>query len=391
MTQTQLNRILALHKKFLKTGGIEGERANFSATYLDKVYGRDDASNKVAIYENGSSCTTLVGAECSDEHLFRTSHFNSLDFKSADLRGANFAGALFHNCDMSGVVFGTQDLSSTWFLKVRIKVMLRLIANLKGAKLVECDFSDCMIQNANFGKAEMHCCTFENSNIYFSSFQSTVLKKSIFNKCVFWAVNIRNTDLSNSQFISANFKESTIAQSNISYCNFHNAIISGLELVMLPFLSRLKNGKQLSTQCIGCNIGTSIGGELIKHKVQEQAHIEEFAEDRPNTYLLWLLTSDCGKSGYLLGGWATLLILLFSVLFWYLSPDHLNYPEHLQTMKESWFVHLYYSVATFTTLGYGDISPKTLLAMVLASIEVIIGFIFLGLLITLFSNKITAK
>ena len=43
--------------------------------------------------------------------------------------------------------------------------------------------------------------------------------------------------------------------------------------------------------------------------------------------------------------------------------------------------HFYFSTVTFTTLGYGNIVPSNTVGEVIASIEVIIGFVAFALLI----------
>jgi hypothetical protein len=53
----------------------------------------------------------------------------------------------------------------------------------------------------------------------------------------------------------------------------------------------------------------------------------------------------------------------------------------------SLFDSFYYSVVTFSTLGYGDITPNTQLLKVLAGSEALLGALSVGLLIAGFSNK----
>ncbi|NKC17649.1 hypothetical protein CWC29_002115 [Pseudoalteromonas sp. S4498] len=53
----------------------------------------------------------------------------------------------------------------------------------------------------------------------------------------------------------------------------------------------------------------------------------------------------------------------------------------------SLFDSFYYSVVTFSTLGYGDITPNTEVLKVLAGSEALIGALTIGLLIAGFSNK----
>lgn len=48
---------------------------------------------------------------------------------------------------------------------------------------------------------------------------------------------------------------------------------------------------------------------------------------------------------------------------------------------------LYFSAVTFTTLGYGDITPKTQLLKILAGSEALCGAFIIGLIVAGFSNK----
>jgi hypothetical protein len=55
------------------------------------------------------------------------------------------------------------------------------------------------------------------------------------------------------------------------------------------------------------------------------------------------------------------------------------------------FTFYYYSVVTFTTLGFGDVVPKDLWAEIAVTAEVITGYIMLGGLISIFATKFIPK
>ena len=70
------------------------------------------------------------------------------------------------------------------------------------------------------------------------------------------------------------------------------------------------------------------------------------------------------------------------------------HPEYFIVANEripTWFTFYYYSIVTFTTLGFGDIVPKNILAEILVTIEVILGYIMLGGLISIFATKFIPK
>ena len=51
----------------------------------------------------------------------------------------------------------------------------------------------------------------------------------------------------------------------------------------------------------------------------------------------------------------------------------------------------YYSIVTYTTLGYGDITPQNWVGEVLVVAEVIMGYTTLGLLLSILANRIARQ
>jgi hypothetical protein len=76
-------------------------------------------------------------------------------------------------------------------------------------------------------------------------------------------------------------------------------------------------------------------------------------------------------------GWAALFVVAFGAVF-YLWPDHKTSGDILTSF--------YFSVVTFTTLGYGDIAPTGYMRLVCAA-EALLGALSIGLMIAAFSNK----
>ncbi len=57
--------------------------------------------------------------------------------------------------------------------------------------------------------------------------------------------------------------------------------------------------------------------------------------------------------------------------------------------KADFFTYLYFSVVTFTTLGFGDITPTSTCGEVIVMLEVVLGYLMLGGLISIFSHKLS--
>ncbi len=55
------------------------------------------------------------------------------------------------------------------------------------------------------------------------------------------------------------------------------------------------------------------------------------------------------------------------------------------------FAPYFFSIVTFTTLGYGDIAPKDTIGQIAASAEVIMGYLTLGLLLSILAQTIARR
>jgi len=116
------------------------------------------------------------------------------------------------------------------------------------------------------------------------------------------------------------------------------------------------------------------------------------------TNTFWKVTSSYGTS---IPRWlifSTLVVLFFGCIFSsFPCPNFVpnfikNFlysinPEISISNIKNHFSPFYYSIVTFTTLGYGDITPNNLAAQVYSVFEVFIGYVMLGVLLTVFSRK----
>ncbi|MDQ0640198.1 hypothetical protein QF042_003763 [Pedobacter sp. W3I1] len=89
-----------------------------------------------------------------------------------------------------------------------------------------------------------------------------------------------------------------------------------------------------------------------------------------------------GRRPFNIVGWSLLMILVCGITFFY-NQSSMNMPNLQAEM--SFADSLYYSTITFTTLGYGDFTPKDFLRVV-ASIEALFGGMSIGFLVAGFAN-----
>jgi hypothetical protein len=129
------------------------------------------------------------------------------------------------------------------------------------------------------------------------------------------------------------------------------------------------------------------GAYQLRRHVVDENYLREFRESgrlQRGLYGIWWLTSDCGRS---LGRWTAVILavaVVFTALFGVVGVRVGNYDPGIIT-------YFYYSVVTLTTLGYGDIVPNSTLGQVLVIVEVCIGYMMLGGLMSIFANKMARR
>ncbi len=99
----------------------------------------------------------------------------------------------------------------------------------------------------------------------------------------------------------------------------------------------------------------------------------------PVVYRIWWLTSDCGRSFLRWALWTAILAMAFALAFGVVGLDLGDHPTRLS--------FVYFSVITMTTLGYGDVVPSTGTGQALAMFEVLVGYVMLGGLLSIFATK----
>ena len=142
---------------------------------------------------------------------------------------------------------------------------------------------------------------------------------------------------------------------------------------------------------------------FFKRYVADQQYIRAFNQANPVLARLWRWSSDYGRSLALWAAWSILFAILFAIAFRFPIPSWMPTwvqdfaPQFYQTtgMYDGEPLTLwhcfYFSIVTFTTLGFGDVVADNAAARFLVTLEVIFGYVMLGGLISIFSNKLASR
>jgi len=126
----------------------------------------------------------------------------------------------------------------------------------------------------------------------------------------------------------------------------------------------------------------------LKRYIDDEQWIESWRMNpngrwwREPIFRLWELTSHCGRSIKLWAFWS----LLIAFVFGFLHNGHIVIKS-----VHNWYTPFYFSVVTFTTLGFGDVKPADWIGQFWITLEVVLGYVMLGGLISIFANKFARR
>ncbi len=121
---------------------------------------------------------------------------------------------------------------------------------------------------------------------------------------------------------------------------------------------------------------------MVRRWIIDENYLHEFRTGSRRAewiYRLWWITSDCGRSFWRWGAWTGVVVVLFATAYSFAEIDFGDYRTRLSP--------LYFSVVTLTTLGFGDVLPKSVGAQILTMIEVVVGYVALGGLLSILANR----
>lgn len=145
-----------------------------------------------------------------------------------------------------------------------------------------------------------------------------------------------------------------------------------------------------------------VANPFFKRYVADQQFIRAFNKANPLLARLWRWSSDYGRNLGLWAFWSLFFAFLFAIAYmpfpsWF--PDLIQQwsPQFHQATGQysgdplTFWNACYFSIVTFTTLGFGDVVADNATARILVTLEVIFGYMMLGGLISIFANKLASR
>jgi hypothetical protein len=251
-------------------------------------------------------------------------------------------------------------------------------ANLKGTNLEEADLRGANLREADLRGAELAMAKLGGAIFLRSNLEGAKLHHASLKETKFRHVNLKGGVLWKADLREAALLKTNLEGTDLSQADMRDAYVEGLKYKKLG----LCRGIQLN----GCH-----GSPRFIRDAKDNEFIEEFKDNHRAWHFIWWLFADFGRSMLRWIGWSLFLAIYFGTNFFLMGPDSFVVVHQSDKLPFDLITMLYYSVVTFTTLGFGDIKPLAQGAALWVMAEVIVGYIMLGGLVSIFATKLARR
>ncbi|MBA7486763.1 hypothetical protein ES707_22324 [subsurface metagenome] len=353
--------------------------------------------------KNPKEAIWLQGAD------FCNSYLEGARLEHAHLEGANLAGANLQDCTLILAHIEGANLG-----KVHLERANLACAKLQGAFLFEAN-----LVGANFDMANLQSANLQGANLEGAFIPLANLK----------GADLIRANLQDAQLVGANLQGAILREANLEGANFETAVVDGETLIWNCKVNRYSKNKHFTNfegvglGSVRINPGTK---QLLEYNIRRKSWEEWYKGKSKNkcaTKMRWFATipirwfwsiSDYGRSTGQIILWFFMLAISFATIYFvwgaidYYLREVTNEPGivkklfiGIQTkgaMSEVYyslmiyFRAVYFSVVTMTTLGFGDMYANETrwgcewwFGHLLLILQVIMGYVLLGALVTRFS------
>ncbi len=306
--------------------------------------------------------------------------FHGASLRGVDLSNLELSGADFTDADLSGAT-----LDGARLFKAKLDNASLVRATMSGADLTGASLRGTNLENARAFGCGLGLADLTGASLFGADFPKSTLTRAVLHNTDLRSVNLergrmREADLTGADLTGADLRHVDLAKSVVAGAIFNNA---DLRESRLRKIAGFEKAQWLGVDIRDINFA---GAYRLRRFVIDQNYLKEFRDTSRLSriiYYIWLLTSDCGRSISRWCFWIFLFTIFYAWLYTLVGVDYGRYPN--------WIAPLYYSVVTLSTLGYGDIVPATPAARIVAMTEVMIGYLMLGGLLSIFTNKMARR
>jgi uncharacterized protein YjbI with pentapeptide repeats len=295
-----------------------------------------------------------------------------------DLSDADLAGAHLDAANLSGADLNSADLSNAQLIEADLTDANLHHANLSHASLVNAHLRGAVCSHANLTRAQLYGTSLVGQMLGCANLTGAGL-----NNANLEGANLNSANLTGACLSIANLRNADLNGAILSGTDLCNANVSGADVGNIHWDPSSMRGKFLGIR----GVDSCFGNALFKRAAADQDYLDTLEANWRHTWRIWLFKAwgclDFGRSISRVAALGICIVSLFAALY-YCWPTLLSTAPHAST----WFTPYHYSLVTFTNFGVSNARPAQVISELLASIEVTMGYITLGLLLAVLSQKL---
>jgi hypothetical protein len=283
------------------------------------------------------------------------------------LRHIEFPEAQWQGIDAQGSDLAGADLSGADLTAANMKDVNLTGAKLCSANLASVDFENAHMFKCNLHSARMWHSVMKNSNMSESDLSEADLLKSVFSNVKFWHVKLTNARfLTRYNFVN---KAPIDEKGPLSASEAYRGIKQYFMSIGRYDDASWASFKEKSLQC------------KYFFKEKNLAFIPMF--------IMGLLCGYGEKPNRIISS-AFFIVFFYGII--YKIMDVLQVPQELLDRGLVFWDYLYFSIVTFTTVGFGDLTPRMApFYQILVATQSLAGVFMMGLFVFTLARKYTAR
>ena len=285
-----------------------------------------------------------------------------------------------------------------YFEDVQLEEAMLVRARLEGANLLDAHLEMAVLREAHLEGTMLMGAHLEEATLGGVHLEGAYLEEAHLEEAYLSGAHLEGAYLSGTHLERAMLNEAHLEGADLRGANLENANISGMKI------SKRKAWQKPSDLFDGIMISNAGGDPVLKRYIMDQDYISSYTRENSIKAFFWRITCGYGQSFVMLLGWAFIIALIFGGVFWanmegfdarvcpkkcHASETQMESPDC--ELCGSVLTPFYFSVVTLTTLGFGDVTPKTTCMQFAVMMEVVFGYLILGLLISILANKVARR
>ena len=305
--------------------------------------------------------------------------------------------------DLSGIDLSERDLAGVNFDEANLSDADLFQSNLSGANLKMANLSGTDLSGANLSKAALYKANLTNAVLLEANLSEADFRATNLIGADMRGVKAKGADFSEAQIIGVNLKQAILESANLTSASIVRTNLTHADLTRAD-LTSLKYGswRSMRGHFYGIRgLESCFGNALFVRDAKDQDYLDTFEIEISETsstlhrswkrawFKLWS-AFDYGRSLVKAGLFGLLIASAFALI--YALDISFGWGMILYPVgSDGWLSPFYFSVVTYTTLGFGDITPANSLGQAVVVIEVVLGYLTLGLLLSILANKVARR